>query len=72
MRITDDMRAELQEFRLIRRGLLDRDVPHVIADTLAREAVEDMRDARTDRKRARLRDPDAIVASVKAITMRGG
>lgn len=71
MRITDDMRAELSEFREIRRGLIARDIPHAIADALARDAVEEMRDAKSDRKRDRLRDPDAIIASIKAATVRG-
>lgn len=71
MRITEHMRAELTEFRAIRRELIDRDVPAVIADALARDAVEEIRNAGTERKRKALRDPDAILASVRAATMRG-
>ena len=70
MRVTDTMRAELAEFRAIRLGLIACDVPAVIADTLAREAVEDMRNA-LPRDIPKLRDPQFIIASIRAETLRG-
>lgn len=71
MRISDDMRAELQEFRRIRLGLIERDVPGPIADSLAKDAIEEARFARTEREARRICDPAAIVSSIRATTLRG-
>lgn len=70
MRVTDEMRAELTEFRAIRRGLIERNVPGPIADTLARDAVESLRVCRP-RQAKQLRDPDAILSSIRALTLPG-
>lgn len=111
MKISDEMRAELRQFRALRRALIERGVPDVIADTLARDAVDECReltgpnaevapyrgfvhtatskglgpdeareiaDARlaawrigAASKAAKLRDPDFILATIRAATLRG-
>lgn len=70
MRITDTMRAELMEFRALRLELIARGVPSVIADTLAREAIEDSRGA-IPRIAEKLKSPDVIMDSIRAATLRG-